>query len=181
MTQHLPFWIAAVFGTTVVGLQLAMMMLGLSTDDVGDAYHDIDSPEGSEDSFKVLSIQTISSFFMAFGWGGLAAIEQFGLPESYGTLVAIALGLCFVYIIKSIFKLAMSLASPGTEYDLNDIIGQKVNVFERILPNGNGRIQVFVGGMIREIDAISDSDQEVPTGQQVEVIEIINLSTVKVK
>jgi len=178
---NLPFWIAAIFGTTIIAIQLMLMMLGLNTADGADVYHDVDTAEGTEDAFKVLSLQTIAAFFMAFGWGGLAAIEQLELSTTLGTVIAITLGLIFVYIIKSIFSLAMSLSSPGVDYDLKDLIGKKTNVYERIPAGGTGVIQVFLADMLRDVQARSDSTIELSTGTQVEIIEVINSTTVKVK
>jgi membrane protein implicated in regulation of membrane protease activity len=180
MDSYIIFWACAVFGTTIIGIQLAMMMLGFGMSDFsGDVYHDVDSAGGTEDAFKVLSIQTIGSFLLAFGWGGLATTEQLGLSLTLGTIIALILGLIFVYLIKGLFKFAMSLNSTGAEYQLEELIGKKVSVYEKIPANGQGRIQASIGGMLREINAEAETD--IPSGKTVEVVAVLSNSILKVR
>jgi len=59
---------------------------------------------------------------------------------------------------------------------INDAIGQSGEVYLTIRAKraGIGKIQVKVGGSLRTLDAMTDDEEPLPTGQLARVTQIIN-------
>ncbi len=59
---------------------------------------------------------------------------------------------------------------------IENAIGQTGEVYLRIPPNreGHGKLQVEIQGTLREMDAITDDEKELPTGSIAQVLEIVN-------
>ena len=122
---ELLFACCAVFGTVLFVIRLVLMFMGMGGEgahsaDVGhieaggmDAGH-LDTANiehtgemhDSDISFKALSLQGITAFFMMFGLVGWAVIRQ----EKYNALIPIAAGtvagLLTVWVMKKIFQFA---------------------------------------------------------------------------
>ena len=114
---ELTFWGFAIFGTTFFLLRVVSMIIGFGAEhaDVGDVGHDVghDVPHGSEalgtdhhshdlaatdTAFKLVSINSITGFFMVFGWAGLAAFKDHELSEAMSLLVASIAGVLMMYL-----------------------------------------------------------------------------------
>jgi hypothetical protein len=55
-------------------------------------------------------------------------------------------------------------------------IGHTGEVYLRVPPSreGHGKVMVEIQGTMREMDAITDDEKELPTGSMAQVLEIIN-------
>ncbi len=179
------FWISAVVGSTFFILKTAAMFLGMGDQfnidiDDGSDLHGLDNA-GAIIAFKFLSLTGITTFLMMFGWGGLVAIKQYQLSLAAAVILAIVIGVIAVLIIAMVFKYAMKLHSGGAEFSEKDIIGLSAEVYSRIPVEGTGRIQINVGGLIREMDASSAEGIEIASHQKVEVVSLLSPDTVSVK
>ena len=131
------FWICAILGTLLFILRAFLMIFaGVHHDFDGDVYHDVDTPEGTEASFKALSLNSITGFFMMFGWVGLACYKQFGLSSGISTLVGFVAGALCVVLIAKVFQGASKLESPGAVFDVEKLIGEVVEVYQQIPAEG---------------------------------------------
>ena len=161
---ELLFWSFAVFGTFLFLLRSAWMAVGgLGADHAdqapadaahADAHHD--SHPGTDPSFKLITVHSLTGFAMMFGWIGLAAYKQFklGAVISYGAAGAAGLGT--MYVTALLFKAALSLTSRGTPFSVEDLVGQDATVYLRIPADGRGQVQVSFAGSTRTVDAVSD-------------------------
>lgn len=179
------FWISAVAGSTFFILKTATMFLGMGDQfnidiDDGSDLHGLDSA-GAIVAFKFLSLTGITTFLMMFGWGGLVAINQYKLNTALAVLLASVVGVLAVFVIALVFKYAMKLHSGGAEFAEKDIIGLNADVYSRIPAEGTGRIQINVGGLIREMDASSVDGVEIASHQKVEVVGLLSPDHVTVK
>lgn len=159
-TSELVFWASALFGTTLFALRLLMFMLGIG-DDNDTTEHDHASVDGDDvdhpttGSFKLLTMHSISGFFMMFGWVGLGCSQQLGYPAVAAGLMALLAGIVVMLLTALIFRWAQVLVSSGTRFDIKKTVGLPGTVYQEIPVNGQGKIQVVVDGITRELLAQS--------------------------
>ena len=121
----------------------------IHTDLGGDLHGDFDphvEPDHADTyaSFKFLSLQGLTAFFMMFGLVGLALLKaEFAVILTiFGGAIA---GLFTVWIISIIFAQMRHLQSEGT-LDIQNAIGEVGSVYLTIPANGPGQVQLSVQG-----------------------------------
>lgn len=181
------FFIAcAVLGGALFLVRVILMFIGAGHDDVdgagidGDVHDMSDVHHGeiqdSDISFKVLSLQGITAFFMMFGLVGLAILKQGtgGALWSIGSIVGgTGAGLITVWVLGKIFLMMMHLQSTS-ELNVEEAVGQEGTVYLTIPPEGAGKIQVTVRGSLRVYDAVSEGSVEIKTGERILVSRVIH-------
>jgi membrane protein implicated in regulation of membrane protease activity len=202
------FFIIAIASTFILLLQLILSLVGLAGHDVDtggaegvDVPHDVpadvshDMPadvshDGSVEhtgaethstGLSVISIRTVVAFFVGFGWAGVAAGGG-RLSVLASLLIAIIVGIIFVLVVFYLMKGIYSLSEAGN-IDLRNAVGQSGTVYLPIPARGHGtgQIQVVVQGRLRELPAVTDEDQPLPSGTHVRVVNIMGESTMLVR
>ena len=183
MNTETLFWSFAVFGTVLFVLRTALMFSGIGHDFGAshDVYHEVDTATGSEHSFKLFSLQTLTAFVMMFGWAGLAALKQFELGTALSVVVALAVGVVFMYLIAFFMRALLKLETDGIVFKIEDTIGTNASVYERIPASGLGRIQIHAGGMLREVQAVSEKGEVIDSARPVVVVRVVDSQTVSVQ
>lgn len=137
--------------------------------DVGhNAGQDVDTGHDSDSSFKLLSLQGVTAFFMMFGLVGLALSKQGGAATLGATAGAVIAGFFSMWVMAKIFKGMSRLQSDGT-MDIRNAVDLEGTVYLRIPAEGEGKIQITVQGSLREMTAISKYKTEIKTGERVVV------------
>ncbi len=178
------FFACAVIGGVLFLIQLALMFLGgdmntdMTADVGGDFGHgglggDADVSGGahhpsSDVSFKLLSFQGLTAFFMMFGLVGLAMQRGSGLGAAISALAAAVAGFLSMLGVAKLFHFFIGLQSSGT-INIDNALGKTGRVYLRIKPDSKGQIEVPVQGRLRIYDARSADKEEIPTDAQVEV------------
>lgn len=158
-----------------------MLLLGFGGGDMHhDVYLDVDTPSGSEASFKIFSLQALTAFVMMFGWAGLASLVQFGLNPGLSVIVASGVGAGSMYFTSSIMRMLLKLQDEGASYTMEMAVGKNASVYERIPESGIGRIQLHIGGMLREFQAVSEKKITLEPSTPVTVVRIVDTQTVSV-
>jgi membrane protein implicated in regulation of membrane protease activity len=188
------FLTCALSGTVVFTIRMILMFIGLTGDggdsvlpeagaehagdidfDSGhgdltttdsDIHHDIDN---SDASFRILSIQGLTAFFMMFGWVGLAMIRESGMSGFISVFGALVAGLFSAWVLACMFRFAMKLQSDGT-MRISSAMGAGGTVYLRIPAEGTGQVQVEVDGRLKVFDATSANKEEIKTGEQITVV-----------
>jgi hypothetical protein len=122
-------------------------------------------------SFKILSFQGLTAFFMMFGLVGLAMARQSEYDPTTCMVVALGAGVGTVWIIGLIFRKAGSLQASGN-IDLRNAVGQEGEVYLTIPSAGTGKAQVTVQERLRIYNAVANDKTEIKTGQRVRVVEV---------
>lgn len=135
-------------------------------------HHDAGATD-SDVSFKTLSLQGVTAFFMMFGLVGWAMLRQSKQSETISILTAVAAGAATVWLIKKIFQWAGTLQSSGT-LNLNNAVGCQGTVYLTIKPGQTGKVQITIQERLAELDARSQGTEELPTGQTIRVVKVIN-------
>jgi hypothetical protein len=178
------FSVPAIAGTLFFLLNLTLSFIGIELDGVdshaggadlavGDAHH-------STHAFKVLSIQSIGSFIMGFGWGGLGGLK--GADWGFGGALASAIvgGILMVWLLTWLLKIVHDLQSTGT-LPIHAAMGAQGEVYANIPAHGQGggQVRLVVNERQRIYNAVSDGEA-LTTSTQVQVVRVNENNTVTV-
>ena len=176
------FWVSAVVGTTFFVLRLLISFFGGgffdhdldldSVDDHGD-HHSISL-------FKFFTMHSLSGFLMMFGWAGLACMAQFHMSAGYSFLIALLCGLVMLIVTALIMRLAMHFEAQGAVFSSKKTVGLIGTVYQRIPPNGQGKIQLVVNNSTRELLAQSHYKEAIESFTVVKVVKAIDHEIVEV-
>lgn len=177
------YWASIIIGGTLFILRLGLMLFGggLSDDgldstvDAGDAGGHVDA----DISFKLLSVQGLTSFFLMFGLVGLALLRA-NLHELITILGGTLAGLAMTAITGVIFSQMKRLQTEGT-IKIENTIGSDGTVYLNIPRNGTGQVQVIAQGSLKIFDAISADKTPVATGEKVRITGVASGNTLIVE
>lgn len=184
-SSDLVFWSSALFGTTLFALRLLMFIVGLG-DDADSVEHDHAGVDGDDvshhttGSFKLLTMHSISGFFMMLGWVGLACSQQLSFSSGASALIGLAAGVLMMVLTALIFRWARVLTSPGTRFDIRKTVGLTGTVYQQIPAHGQGKIQVVVDGITRELLAQSAEGVAIKSFSHVKIQAVVDHEVVTV-
>lgn len=175
------FWIFALVSTILFFIRIGLMLIGSGGEDLEGL--DVDVDIGDTDvAFEIFSINSLTAFFMMFGWVGLACYKQYSLSAPKSVLFALLAGVISMYITAYIFKLSKKLVSKGSSFSINDTVGKTAKVYQKINAQGRGKVQISVGGgMLREFDAVSEDKKDIESFTMVTIVKVIDNNTVSVR
>jgi len=188
------FAFCAAVGGMLFLIRMVIMLLGMSGHGDVDAHPDVggglaehvDSgvesaghADASDFSFKLLTLQGLTAFFMMFGLVGLAISRGHGLAAGWALAGAVLAGLLAVWLISWVFTLFGRLQHSGT-MDLRNAIGKNGRVYLTIPKGGTGKVEVEVQGGLNVLDAVSEDGAEIKSDQPVTVAKV-NAGTLVVR
>ena len=170
--EQVYYWVALP-ATGILVVLLILNFIGGDAD--GDA--DFDGDIG----FQFLTLKNMVGFFSVFGWTGLLCIDS-GLGNGVTLLISIAAGVAMMFFLATMFLMLNRATESGTLV-VENAIG---NIGETYLPipprrTGYGKVQIRVQGGLRELEAVTDDDELIPTGKLVTVESIVSGETLVVK
>jgi membrane protein implicated in regulation of membrane protease activity len=181
-------WATAILGGALFLIRLVMLFVG-GIDHDGDASGAGDADTGGFDghdadstsSFALLSLQSVSAFFMMFGLVGLAILRGLGEGGAlWAVLGGFAAGAVSVWVIGKILSVLRGLQSSGT-LDMANAVGVEGTVYLRIPADGTGKVQVEIQGRLHEVNAVSEDKVELKTGDAVRVVRVAAGSILSVR
>ena len=180
------YWASTIIGGTLFILRLGMMLIG---GDLGSDGGDIPGDTGNVDvsvehadadiSFKLLSVQGLTSFFMMFGLVGLALLKA-NLHVLITILGGAIAGFITVGATGLIFSQMKRLQTEGTIM-IQNTVGSEGTVYLTIPKNGTGQVQVIVQGSLKIFDAVSSTKNQIATGEKVRVSGVASGNTLIVE
>ncbi len=179
------YWASTIIGGTLFILRAAMMLLGggLSdgaTDVSGDFDTDIAGDHADADiTFKLISLQGLTSFFMMFGLVGLALLKA-NVPVVLTVFGGMIAGLITVGITGLVFSQMKRLQTEGT-IDIRNTIGTEGSVYLTIPKNGTGQVQLIAQGSLKIFDAVSNNKNVIATGEKIRVTGVSSGNTLIVE
>ncbi len=166
------YWTIAIVFSLFFILQLVLSAFG--GDGVPDDLPDSEIAADTGIPFQFFSIKNFIGFFTIFGWAGIAALDM-GFSEMTALAIAMASGLVMMTVMASLFYLLAKANADGT-LQIRKAIGGVGEVYLTIPKQRNsiGKVQINVQGSIRTLDAMTDDDQDIPTGKLITVKEVVN-------
>ncbi|MFA0963146.1 hypothetical protein AB9P05_15185 [Roseivirga sp. BDSF3-8] len=168
------YWILAVPFTVLFLFQLIIIFVGGDVD-IDDGTDGIDGDHDfGEGGFHLLTIKNLIGFFTIFSWTGLACIDA-GLANVLTVVISVICGLLMMVIMASIFYFMSKLTADKT-MNLETSLYQTGEVYLRVpaLRGGVGKVHITVQGTLRELDAVTDDEDDLSTGTVITVTDVIN-------
>jgi membrane protein implicated in regulation of membrane protease activity len=184
----------AVFGGTLFVVRIILMLVGAAgaeadgadvadAGDVADTDGDADlaeSESGADTGMKILTIQGFTAFVMMFGLTGFAITKASTLSVSITFVISIGAGVFTMWLMAKLFRAMLAMQSSGSA-TLSSAVGKQGNVYLTVPPGGIGKVHVDIGGHLKVVDASCESDEELKTGDRIEVVKSIAGNTLVVR
>ena len=166
------YWIIAGVATLIFVFVLISTFIGADSGDIGDVDAEVDADTGA--GFQFFTFKNLVAFFTIFGWSGIASIDA-GNSRALTIIISIICGLIMMTIMAAMFYYISKLTSSGTlkmQNALNTIGG----VYLTVGANRSkiGKVQVKVQGALRELEALTDYNEDLTQGNVIKVIEVTN-------
>lgn len=164
------FWFIAIPTSVVFIIQSIITFLGADTESM-DA--DFDGDTDIDSAFQLFSLRNLINFLLGFSWTGISFYTT--IPnETFLILVALAVGLLFVYFFFIIIKQVQKLAEDNS-FKIANTLNKTAEVYLPIpeKKSGKGKIMISINGSFHELDAMTENDK-IPTNAIVKVVKIEN-------
>jgi len=173
------FWIITISATALFLIQLVLTFIGIDADSDLDIDAEMDADTGI--GFQFFTLKNLVAFFTLFGWVGLACINE-QLSKSVTLIWSFLSGVAIMFIMALIYYYSSKLNSSGTLV-LSNAIGSLGETYLTIPggKKGHGKVQIKIQGALRELDALTDDQEDIPTGSIIEVTEINNQTLIVTK
>jgi hypothetical protein len=156
--------------------------------DVSGPAHDVGGPDQDPGihsgeaylSFKILSFQGLTAFFMMFGLVGLAMMKQTEQSALLALPAATVAGLITVWIIGLIFREAGTLQCCGN-INVKNAVGCEGEIYLTIPAGDVGKVRVTVQERMRIYDAVAADRTEIKTGQRIRIVDVTPQDTLIVQ
>jgi hypothetical protein len=178
-TLHQGFWYIALGAGLFFFIQTVLTFIG--GDHGGDFSTDFDGNLHHDTPFQLFSLRNLINFLLGFGWGGVAfynSIESKGLLIFVSILIGVGFVALFFFLIVQILKL-----TEDNTFQQGNLIGKVGEVYLTIPAkmSGKGKIIISLNGTSHELQAMTESDENIPSNQSVRVIYIYDETLIVVK
>jgi len=172
-TLEQTYWGFALLGSIVFLIIFILTFIGGGDSDMEADANDFEADDGGV-GFQFFTFKNLVAFFTIFGWTGITCIDN-DLSTGLTLILSIIAGLLMMVLTSSLFFWMHKLAESGT-LKMKNAIGVIGEVY---LPIGAkrskmGKVQIKVQGSLRELEAITDNEEELKTGTMVKVIKIVS-------
>ena len=148
---------------------LTFLPIDFNTEVAGD----FTSMTESDASINLFSIESISAFFMCFGWIGWLCLKYLHYSGKKSLAIAFAFGLVgmffFAWLIAQFRKLE-HVNMPKLE----ELVGKTGKAYMNFAPKGNAKIQIEFNAKLETLDAINASDEEIKSFENIKVVKVEN-------
>ena len=177
------YWTVAIAASIVFFFVFIVnLIVGFDTDTDMDGDVDIDM-DGSADasvSVTLFSFKGLTAFFTFFGWAGVLFLKD-GETAIMASAYAFITGSLALIAVGYLMQFFANMGESGT-YSIKEALNKEGEVYLTIPASvsGKGKVQLELGGGLKEIDAISDQG-EIKTGSKILVTDIVDKETILVQ
>jgi hypothetical protein len=169
------FYGIAIIATIVLIGQIVLGLVGF------DHALDVEMSTDHSSGLGVLSVQSVATFFVGFGWiGALWLSRGYGLTVALlsGSVIGVTLMAGMIFLMRWLLRLQDS----GT-LDYQNAIGLAGTVYVVVPPNRapGGQVEVLFQGRTVFADALTDSVEPIKTGSRIRVIAVVAPTTLIVE
>ncbi|MCB0381614.1 MAG: hypothetical protein KDD24_10180, partial [Flavobacteriales bacterium] len=179
-TLEQTYWIIALIGSAIFLVIFILTFIGGGDADMEADSADIHGDDGGV-GFQFFTLKNVIAFFTIFGWTGVVCIDN-KLSTSLTLIISSVAGILMMVVTSLLFLWINSMAHSGT-LKIKNAIGTIGEVYLPIGANRKniGKVQIKVQGSLRELEAITDEDEDLKTSTLVEVTEIVSAELLLVK
>ncbi len=171
------FYAIGIFSISILLLQILLTAIGI------DAHHgdaDLSGHGDHESGLGLLSIRTVTAFFVGFGWTGAIMLNH-----GHSLIAAIAAGtgtgLAFLLTTAFLIRNLLRLQSSGN-LDYRNAVGIVGTVYTTVpaAESGGGQIELMLQGRLMMAEAYTKAARDLKPGSKVRVVDLIGQSTLLV-
>lgn len=164
------YYYIAIFATILFTLKLIIFTFVGGDSEVNA---DFNTETDTDVSFNFISFQSIVAFFMGFGWMGYAGIQQLGYSIIKASLIAIAVGLIFMFGSAYLMFLAKKL-EKNVKKDKSTALQQVGRAYTNFEPNALGQVEIEISGQLSVVEAKNNTDENIKAFEPVKVTKVEN-------
>lgn len=179
--------------TLLLIVQTVLMLIGIGLESVGedgalfgdadvdtDADFDGDVDVTGMDALRLFTVRGIIAFLVVFGWVGYG-MEISGVKLWITILVSTVCGFMMMTVLAFFVRTVMKLKNDGN-LDNRNAVGVSGKVYLTVPANrkGEGKVNVMLQGSFVERDAVTDENEDIPTGCEVVVTGVSGQTTLVV-
>ena len=164
------YWVITLLSSIVFVFILISMFVGGDVDDVGDVDAEIDVDTGA--GFQFFTFKNTMAFFAIFGWSGVSCINaEYSIATT--VIVSTICGLVMMTLVAMMMFYMKKLNDSGT-LKMKNALGAVGEVYTTIGAERSrmGKVQIKVQSSLRDLDALTDHDQDLKQGTVIKVTEV---------
>ena len=170
------FWGISIVFSILFCIQFIFSLIGIDADADMEISGDIDmdADYSLDADFAVFSTRSIIAFFTFFGWTGVLSINAGA--NLMTTLIASSISGSLAMILVGVLMWQFSKLTQEGNIDINDALFQTGEVYLRIpsKDKGQGKVHINIQGSLKEVDAITEETEAIPTGAFIKVVEVVD-------
>ena len=179
-------WGVTLSASLIFVIQSIMTFLGADTDSDFDV--DVDtSMDGTdlsniEGGSNLYTFRNFVNFVLGFGWSVILLQES--IPSTAILIVVSALiGIALVALVMYMFKWLAGMQQSGNINLQRSAAGCEGKVYLTIpaARSGSGKVQITIGGAVREYDAVTENETPLKTGASIRVVDVVDANTLLVE
>ena len=165
------YWGIAIPSTVIFLLQTILTFMGGDSD--SDISTDVEVETDHGIGFQFFTLKNFIAFFTIFSWTGIACFDS-GFSYSKTIIFSVLAGLAMMTLMAALFYYFSKLTDSGT-MKMKNAVGKVGEVYLTVgASRGNvGKISIKVQGSLRELEAITDDEEDLKMGTVIEVTDII--------
>ena len=175
-------WGLTALATLIFIIQSIMTFVGADTD--SDLSGDIDGVDvGDLDGgSNLLTFRNFVNFMMGFGWSAILLKDSISSPVVL-IIVSVLIGVGLVAVVMYLFKWLGTMQQSGNIYADQVARGCEGTVYLTIpaARSGQGKVQIAIGGAVREYDAVTESETAIANGKSIRVVDVIGTNLLLVE
>ncbi len=178
LTLENVFLFVSIFSTLLYVIKMVLFFFVGGDSEVDASF---DTITETEISFNFISMQSILAFFMGFGWSGLSALIQFQTGGKIALLIAVGVGLFFMYM-SAYLMFCIKKLTKTVKFDLNELKDKTGRSYTSFEPKSKGQIEIDFNGRLSIMDAYNLTDEKINafTAIKVEKIEDNKIYIIKI-
>ncbi len=168
------YWMVTIVSSVFFLIQMiSVFVLGdMDADTGGDVDFDVETDTGIP--FQFFTFRNLVGFMTVFGWSGLGSIAN-GNTNLTTILISVIGGLLMMVLMTFLFYSISKLTASGN-LNMKNAQGKTASVYIPITKKreGIGKVQVKIQGSLRELDAVTDDEEDLKTGMVVTVTKVFD-------
>ncbi len=167
--------------TLVLVVQTVLLLLGIGDGDSDVDPDGIDIGDAGDDGLALFSVRGIMAMLCIAGWAGIVFIDL-GLSTVVSIILAALCGIAALFGMAYLMRAVLRLQSSGN-IQIGSAVGKTGQVYIPIPPRGTGRgkINITVQDRYIEVDAMTESEDTLKTGETVRVVSTDDMGLVMVE
>lgn len=174
-------WVVTLAATLIFLIQSILTFVGADADTSADFDLDMDS-DMSMDGASLYSFRNFVNFILGFGWSAILlkpSVESWPLL----IIISVVVGVALVAAVMYLFKWLASMQQSGNIVLEKSAAGAEGTVYLTIpaAREGKGKVQISIGGAVREYDALYEGESALKNGTPIRVVDVLDSNTVLVE